>query len=88
MTYTRPRRLTSLQFSQIRLTLERTFMANLNWAESLHKSRGTFHCKDARARDKVHLPDFFPFFFDWPEASRGTITFRTHAMSIHRTKRE
>src|SRR5260370_27760001 len=30
MTYTRPWRLTSLQFSQIRLTLERTFMADLN----------------------------------------------------------
>jgi hypothetical protein len=34
MTYTRPCRLISLQFSQIRFTLERTFMIVLNRAES------------------------------------------------------
>jgi hypothetical protein len=32
ITYTRPCRLTSLQFSQIRLTLERTFMVILDRA--------------------------------------------------------
>jgi hypothetical protein len=73
MTYTRPCRLTSLQFSQIRLTLERTFMANLNRAENLHKSQGIFHCKDARAKDKAHLPDFLPFFFGFPQGNFVTL---------------
>lgn len=62
MTYTRPCRLTSLQFSQIRLTLERTFMANLNRAENTHAGHRIHHCRDAQTTDKVHFPDFPPFF--------------------------
>ena len=73
MTYTRPCLFTSLQFSQIRFTLERTFMANLNRAENLHKNQGILHCKDARAMDKVHLPDFLPFFLEFPQGNFCTL---------------
>ena len=85
MTNTRPCRLTSLQFSQIRLTLERTFMANLNRAETFHESQGIFHCRDVQTRDKTHFADFLPFFLDLPDEAGGTISSRTYLLKARKS---